>query len=214
MIKVIIVDDHTLFREGLRRMLQLEDDIEVVGEAEEGLKALGLAKVYHPDVAFIDIALPGLNGLKVTKLIKESFPDIKVIILSVYERIDYIRDAQKFGASAYLDKDVSSQVLLDVLRRVAKGETYFPQLGEARGKRKGLTPREKEVVKFIALGKTSKEIAQILGLSVKTVNTHRNNIMRKLEVRNAAGLVRYALFSGLVTPFDLGDEQEYERRRK
>ncbi len=206
MAKVILVDDHTLFREGLRRLLESEGDIEVVGEAEEGLKALGLAKVYNPDVAMVDIAMPGLNGLEVTKLIKESSPKTKVIILSVYDRLDYVRDAKKFGASAYLDKDVSSEVLLEVLRKVVKGETYFPQLKESKGKRKGLTPREKEVVKLIALGKTSREIAQILGLSVKTVNTHRNNIMRKLEVRNTAGLVRYALFSGLVTPFDLEEE--------
>ncbi len=206
MVKVILVDDHILFREGLRRLLELEGDIEVVGEAEEGLKALGLAKVYNPDVAMVDIAMPGLNGLEVTRLIRESSPKTKVIILSVYDRLDYVKDAKKFGALAYLDKDVSSEVLLEVLRKVLKGETYFPKLKEGEGKRKGLTPREKEVVKLIALGKTSREIAQILGLSVKTVNTHRNNIMRKLELRNTAGLVRYALFSGLVTPFDLDEE--------
>ncbi len=207
--KVILVDDHTLFREGLRRLLEAEDDIEVVGEAEEGLKALGMVRVYKPDIAIVDIAMPGLNGIEITKLLKESSPETKVIILSVYDRLDYVKEAREAGASAYLDKDVSSQVLLDVLRRVAKGEEYFPQLGDvrARERKRQLTPREKEVVKLIALGKTSREIAQILGLSVKTVNTHRNNIMRKLEIKNTAGLVRYALFSGLVTPFDMGEEE-------
>ncbi|MCF8210840.1 MAG: response regulator transcription factor [Rhodoferax sp.] len=210
-IRVVLADDHTLVRAGLRKLLESLPDIEVVGEASDGLELLALAERLQPQLVLIDIAMPGLNGLEATDRISKTWPDIRVLILSMHQNSEYVRQALRQGAMAYLLKDSAPMELELALKAVLRGETYLSpgaskdvvndyvqrlrsdelSLGE-------LTPRQREVLQHIAQGQSTKEIARQLAVSVKTVETHRSQLMKQLDIHEVAGLVRYALRSGLL----------------
>ncbi len=213
-ISVLISEDHMIVREGLRKILEMESDIEVIGEATNGREAVEMARKLHPDVIVMDIAMPLLNGLEATRQICQAVPDACVIILSAHSDDAYVEKAMELGAKGYLVKQTSAQFLADAIRAVGKGETYFSvsiakrrdhkneksvnRKGKIRGKGKHLTSREAEVLQLVAEGKSNKEVAAELGISVKTVEKHRDHLMRKLDIHDTAGLTRYAIESGVI----------------
>jgi len=211
-LRVLLADDHSLVRAGMRSLLRDIEGVEVVGEAADGGQALALAERERPDVVLLDIAMKGMNGLEAAARFRELHPGIKVIILSMHASEEYVLQALRAGAAAYLIKDSATAELELALRSVMRGETYLSpaisrQVVEGYVQRVGagagenpLTPRQREVLKRIAEGRSTKEIAFDLGLSVKTVETHRAQIMERLGIRDVAGLVRYAMRTGLVPP--------------
>jgi DNA-binding NarL/FixJ family response regulator len=211
-IRVILADDHTLLRAGIRALLEYLPGVEVVAEAADGLKALELALALRPDVILMDIAMPGLSGLEAAARLKQDDPEIKVLILSMHEDDAYVRRAILLGAAGYLLKDSDTEELGLAVRAVARGETYLSpavskhliadyrrQAGTEVGVGGGLTRRQQEVLRLIARGETTKAIARNLGISAKTVESHRTLIMERLGIHDVAGLVRYAIRVGLVT---------------
>ena len=211
-IRLLLADDHTLVRAGLRSLLEQLDDVEVVAEAADGHETLRLVAQHHPDVVLIDIAMPGLNGLDAAARIAEDFPGVKVIVLSMYATREYVRRALRAGALAYVLKDAAVPELEVALRAVVRGETYLSPAAstglvqEWRASSAAgiavddLTPRQREVLQLIAEGQTSKEIASRLGIGLKTVETHRAELMDRLDIHDVPGLVRYAIRTGLVNP--------------
>jgi len=211
-LRVLLADDHALVRAGMRSLLRDIEGVEVVGEAADGGQALALAERERPDVVLLDIAMKGMNGLEAAARFRELHPGIKVIILSMHASEEYVLQALRAGAAAYLIKDSATAELELALRSVMRGETYLSpaisrQVVEGYVQRVGagtgedpLTPRQREVLKRIAEGRSTKEIAFDLGLSVKTVETHRAQIIERLGIRDVAGLVRYAMRTGLVPP--------------
>ena len=211
-LRVLLADDHALVRAGMRSLLRDIEGVEVVGEAADGAQALALAERERPDVVLLDIAMKGMNGLEAAARLRDLHPGIKVIILSMHASEEYVLQALRAGAAAYLIKDSATAELELALRSVMRGETYLSpaisrQVVEGYVQRVGagagedpLTPRQREVLKRIAEGRSTKEIAFELGLSVKTVETHRAQIMERLGIRDVPGLVRYALRTGLVPP--------------
>jgi DNA-binding NarL/FixJ family response regulator len=211
-IKVLLADDHALIRAGLVKLLESMPDIEVLGEANDGLQLLELAHALRPDLVLMDIAMPGLNGLETTARLLKAAPGTKVIILSMHQDEQYVRQALRVGTSGYLLKDSAPTELSLAIHAVARGDTYLsPAI--SRGvvsdyvtrlrnddNQIALTPRQREVLQLIAEGKSTKEIAQRLDLSVKTIDTHRTLLMKQLDIHEVAGLVRYALRAGLITP--------------
>ncbi len=209
--RVLLADDHTLVRAGLRKLLESMPDFEVVGEVGDGLALLDLADQLQPDLVLMDIAMPGINGLEATARLLKVRPDIRVLILSMHQNEEYVRQALRHGAVAYLLKDAAPMELEMALTAVLRGETYLsPAVSRGvlsdyvqrlRGDEKAagpLTPRQREVLQLIAQGKSTKEIARGLDLSVKTVETHRSQLMKQLDIHEVAGLVRYAMRAGLV----------------
>ncbi len=214
-VRVLLADDHTLVRAGLRKLLESLPDIEVVGEASDGLELLELAARMQPHVILMDIAMPGLNGLEATGRITKAWPEMRVLILSMHQNAEYIRQALRQGAVAYLLKDSAPMELELALKAVLNGETYLSpavskgvvsdyvqRLRSEEQPADALTPRQREVLQLIAEGQSTKEIARRLDLSVKTVETHRTQLMKHLDIHEVAGLVRYALRAGLVTATD------------
>ena len=211
-LRVLLADDHALVRAGMRSLLRDIEGVAVVGEAADGGQALALAERERPDVVLLDIAMKGMNGLEAAARFRELHPGIKVIILSMHASEEYVLQALRAGAAAYLIKDSATAELELALRSVMRGETYLSpaisrQVVEGYVQRVGagagedpLTPRQREVLKRIAEGRSTKEIAFDLGLSVKTVETHRAQIMERVGIRDVAGLVRYAMRTGLVPP--------------
>jgi DNA-binding NarL/FixJ family response regulator len=213
-IRVLLADDHALFRAGLRALMQTFDGIEIVAEASDGREALRLAETNRPDVALMDIRMPELNGLDVTARLATISPQTRTIILSMNASEEYVLQALRSGAIGYLLKNISSAELEQAIRAVAGGETYLsPAISKhviaAYVQRVGggetsslerLTPRQREVLQLIAEGNTSKEIARKLGISAKTVETHRMQLMDALDIHDIAGLVRYAIRMGVITP--------------
>ena len=210
-IRVLLAEDHTIVREGLKALLTATEDLEVVGEVADGREAVDAVARLRPDVVVMDLNMPKLNGVDATREVKEKNEHTKVLILSMYDGEEYVRPAIRAGASGYLLKGSGLSDLVKAIRAVAGGEAFFSPaiamilLRDSRddGKRKkdpgdGLTKREREVLTLVGEGKSSPEIAKMLGLSVKTVEGHRGRIMAKLEVRNVAGLVRQAIKLGLV----------------
>ncbi len=208
-IKVLIADDHALVREGIRRILESAEDMEVVGEAADGLEAIKKVQQLAPEVVLMDIAMPGLGGLEATTEIHKISPESKVLILTQYDNKEYLRRFFKAGASGYILKKAAGTDLLSAIRAVHRGgtfldpslanivlEDYLKQPEEAEYEK--LSDREKEVLKLIAEGYTSKQIADLLTISVKTVMAHRTNIMEKLGIRNRSELIRYAISKGLI----------------
>src|SRR5438132_3673163 len=209
-IKCLIVDDHTLFREGLRRVLESEPDIQVVGEARDGAEAIERALMLRPDVVLMDIGMPGLSSFEASRRITRELPGRRVIFLTMYEDEEYLLQCLDAGASGYILKDAPAPRLIGAVRDVNVGRKYLsPQVlgklvddfrsrstGLARGST--LTPREREVIKMLAEGNSVRQIASILGLSVKTVETHKFNLMRKLNIHNKAQLVTYAIQKKIV----------------
>jgi DNA-binding NarL/FixJ family response regulator len=201
-ITVILVDDHSLVRRGFRRMLEDEPDMDVVGEAGDGEKAVELARQLRPKVIVMDCALPGMNGLEATRRILEDSPDIAVLMLSMHSENTWVRQAIDAGAKGYVLKNALDLELGAAIRKVAGGETIFdPQVepqSMLKGERNSLTPRELEVLQMIVDGKSNKEIAAVLDLSANTVAVHRANIMNTLGIHKTAELVVYAIRAGLV----------------
>lgn len=211
-IRVLLADDHTLLRAGLRALLDELEGIEVVGEASDGREALALLQTVQPDILLTDIAMPGLNGLELAARAGEAHPETKVVILSMHSSEEYVCQALRAGAVGYLLKDSGTTELELALRSVARGESYLSpavskhiiadyikRTGSESGSTDLLTPRQREVLKLIAQGQSTKAIARTLGISVKTVETHRAQLMERLEIRDVAGLVRYAIRVGLVS---------------
>jgi len=211
-VRVLLADDHTLVRAGLRKLLESIADMEVVGEAGDGLELLALAARLQPQLVLMDIAMPGLNGLEATaRLLKES-PGIRVLILSMHQNEEYVRQALRHGAVAYLLKDAAPLELELALKAVLRGETYLsPAVSKGvvsdyvhrlrcdAVAADPLTPRQREVLQLIAEGQSTKEIARRLDLSVKTIETHRSQLMKQLDIHEVTGLVRYAMRAGLVS---------------
>jgi len=210
--RVLLADDHALVRAGLRSLLNGMPGVEVVAEASDGAEALALAVREGPDVVLMDIAMKGMGGLEATTRLRAELPQVKVIILSMHSSEEYVLQALRAGAAAYLIKDAATAELELALKSVARGETYLSpaisrQVVDGYVQRVGaaaegdpLTPRQREVLKRIAEGRSTKQIAFDLNLSVKTVETHRAQIMERLQIRDVAGLVRYAMRTGLVPP--------------
>jgi len=203
-IRLLLVDDHAILSAGLRALLGYHDDIEIVGEARDGAEAVELVRELRPDVVLMDIAMPGLNGIEATRLVREQYPHTRVLVLSQHGERQYVLAVLQAGASGYILKRALGSDLLGALRAVAGGETYLhPEVSavlveEVRCPDEALTPREKEILEHIVQGETNPQIAASLSLSVKTVEWHRSNLMSKLNVHNAAELVRVALQCGLV----------------
>jgi DNA-binding NarL/FixJ family response regulator len=213
MTKVLLVDDHALFREGIRALLATEPDIEVVGEAADGKQAIELAAKLSPDIIVMDLVMPGMNGMQAAQQLHTEYPDIKVLILSMYDDDEYVCQILKAGASGYVLKRAASDDLLRAIREVEKGgSALHPTVAaklikdyvrrakstEQRNSGSVLTARESEVLTLIAEGHTNQQIADMLGLGRKTVDTHRTNIMRKLDLHEVTALVKYALKRGLI----------------
>ena len=210
MMRVLIADDHGIVRSGLRLLLEREPDIEVVGEASDGVEARDLAIAERPDLAILDVRMPRLTGLQATREIREQAPEVAVLILSMHDDERYLFEALKAGASGYVLKRQADQDLLDAARAVQRGEPFLTPDAQRslikdvleRGSEQAdeLTPREQEVVKLVAEAHTNREIAEILHLAEKTVESHRANAMRKLGMRDRVELVRYAIRRGLIEP--------------
>jgi DNA-binding NarL/FixJ family response regulator len=213
-ITILLAEDHRVVREGFKVLLEHEDDMEVIGEADTGRQAVQLTKKLRPTVVVMDIAMPLLNGLEATRQIRKQFPAIKVLILSAHSDDAYVEQAMTLGAAGFLLKQTSSDVLASAIREVQKGHTVFPApfggppengratlLNRSRPfKKKGnhLSSREVEVLQLIAEGKPNKQVASELGVSFKTVDKHRQHLMGKLNIHDIAGLTRYAIAEGII----------------
>lgn len=213
-ITVLLADDHTIVREGFRKMLELETDLEVVGEAQDGRQAITLATKLHPNVVVMDIAMPRLNGLEATRQLLKSLPGSKVIMLSAHSDDAYVKSANEAGAVGFLLKQTSAHDVCRAIREVHKGNTFYSpsiskriahlnpiapdRAGTYNKKAETLTSREMEVLQLIAEGKANKEIASELGISIKTVEKHREHLMEKLNIHDTAGLTRYAISAGII----------------
>lgn len=213
-IKVLIADDHTVVRQGLRALLEAEQDITVVGEAEDGRQAVRLAVKLLPEVVVIDVAMPLLNGLEATHQIIKEVPGARVLVLSSYSDDEYVRRVTEAGAAGYLLKQTAAADLIRAIREARNGNAYFsPAIskrllenyraaflkGAPTGTRVSrLTPREAEVLQLVAEGKVNKQISAELCVSVKTVEKHRQQVMNKLNIHDVAGLTRYAISKGII----------------
>ncbi len=209
--RIILADDHTLMRAGIRALLENIAGVEVIAEASDGAQVLHLLKTQPPDILLTDIAMPGMNGLQTAACVAKEFPGVRVIILSMHANEEYVCQAMQVGAAGYLLKDADPGELERALRAVAAGETYLTPaiskhvisdyLRRVSGEKTSpepLTPRQREILQLIAEGKSTKEMARILQISAKTVETHRAQLMDRLEIHDIAGLVRYAIRAGLV----------------
>jgi DNA-binding NarL/FixJ family response regulator len=211
-ITVLLVEDHTLVRAGIRELLRNLDGIEVVAEASNGREALELIEKHMPNVVLMDIAMRGMNGLEVAERVIKQYPRVHVVMLSQYTDEEYVRQSLNVGANGYIPKDAATSELEIAIRAAAQGETYLnPSISKhlienylrrpesTTGQLKQLTPRQREVLQLIAEGNTMNRIAKVLNISVKTVETHRAQLMERLDIHDVAGLVRYAVRTGLVT---------------
>ncbi len=213
-ITVLLAEDHTIVREGFRRMLEMESDIAVVGEARDGRQAIAMANELSPDVVLMDIAMPGLNGLEATRQLLKSQPHARILILSAHNDDAYVQNAMDSGASGFLSKQSSAHDVCHAIREVRKGNTYFSasiskrfhrlnagvttRSGSVKSRASKLTSREMEVLQLIAEGKANKETASDLCISIKTVEKHRGHLMEKLDIHDTAGLTRYAISNGII----------------
>ncbi len=214
-IRVVIADDHAVVREGIKMILGREPDIEIVGEAGNGREALDLVAKTRPHVVVMDISMPEMGGVEATRRVKEAYPKVNVLALTMHEDESYVFQLLKAGASGYVLKRGAAQDLVQAIRSAARGEAFlYPSVarsvladylkrveaGEERHRFDGLTEREREILALIAEGLSNQEIAQKLYISIKTVQTHRTHIMEKLDLHNRAQLVRYAIRKGLIEP--------------
>jgi two-component system response regulator NreC len=212
-IKILVVDDHAIVREGVRMILTKETDLEVVGEAADGQEALDLTKRLQPQVVVMDISMPGMGGIEATQTIRETFPTVQVLALTMHEDETYVFQLLRAGAAGYVLKRAAAQDLVQAVRAAAKGEAFlYPSVarkvvedylkrveaGEERERYDGLTGREKEILTLIASGSSNQQIAEKLFISIKTVQTHRAHILEKLGLHDRTELVRYAIRKGLI----------------
>jgi DNA-binding NarL/FixJ family response regulator len=206
-IRILLADDHTILREGIRSLIEDEPDMEVVGEAEDGQSAVKMASQLVPDVVLLDIAMPLLNGLEATRQIRHALPNVKVLALTMHDNEEYIREILAAGALGYILKDTAARELLGAIRSVYKDlpvlspaitrlviEDYL-RWGNSKPQdsTEGLSRRESEILQLIAEGYTNKQIAEILCISIKTVQTHRSNLMIKLDIHDRGELIKYAI---------------------
>lgn len=214
-ITVLLAEDHLIVREGLKALLGLEEDMEIVAEASDGHEAGALAAKLRPDVVVMDVAMPGLNGLETTRQIRRQCPETKVIILSAHNDDAYVKQALESGASGYLLKQIAGNILPRAIRQVHRGTPCFsPEIfrrlvhhrdraradGDPHPKLEApsLSSRETEVLQLVAEGHTNKDMAGRMGISIKTVEKHRHNVMEKLNIHHTAGLTRHAIENGVI----------------
>lgn len=207
MVRVLIVDDHALIREGLGKLLELEEDMQVIGEAGDGQGAINMARKHQPDVIIMDINMPGTDGILATKVIKKEMPGINIIALTVHED-DQVVEMVRAGVSAYILKDVAGQELISTIRKVVEGNVFIhPRVAsrvvkelssDRRRMETKLTKREKDILDFLVKGHSNKEMADAMYISEKTVKNHLTNIFRKLSVKDRTQAAVYALKNGLV----------------
>jgi DNA-binding NarL/FixJ family response regulator len=211
---VLLAEDHMIVREGFRKMLELEDDFEIVGEAQDGRAAVALVKKFRPQVVLMDIAMPRLNGLEATRQVLKAVSATKVIILSAHSDDAYVKNAADSGAMGFLLKQTSAHDVCRAIREVQNGKTFFSpsisrrqdrlnppslnRVGTLKKKIAQLTSREMEVLQLIAEGKANKETAVELGIGIKTVEKHREHLMGKLDIHDVASLTRYAIAAGII----------------
>jgi len=210
-IKVLLVDDHAIMRDGIKALLSIHDDIEIVGEASEGKEAIEIAQELMPDVAIMDIGMPGMDGLEATRRLTKRNPRIKVLVLTQHDNKEYILSTIKAGAAGYVPKKALGSELVSAIRAVCRGDSFlypsaakiliedYRQQAEKGDPYDSLTGREREILKLIAEGHTSREIADALFISLKTVQGHRTKIMEKLDLHNRTELIKYAMRKGLVS---------------
>jgi len=212
--KVLIVDDHALFRAGLRALLSLDPTIEVVGEADNGREAIHAVARLHPHLVLMDLTMPSMNGMEAIIEIKRRDPEVRVLVATLHKTEDYVHESLKAGADGYILKDATPEEFHVAVHSILRGKTYLStdvsakvvtgylgggaNASDASGAYDSLTHREREVLKLVAEGKPNKAIAEFLNLSVKTVEKHRSNLMAKLDIHNAAGLTAYAMEKGLL----------------
>jgi DNA-binding NarL/FixJ family response regulator len=210
-IRVLLADDHELVRSGIRLILQTLDGVQVIADARDGHGAIELVEALRPDIALLDISMPGLNGIETAVRIRSRFPETRVVILSMHAGEEYVSQALRAGATGYLLKDATPMELDLALRAVARGEIYLsPRISGvvvekylraaelATGPLDAITPRQREILRLIAEGHSTKQMAAQLGLSIKTVETHRALLMERLGIHDIAGLVRFAVRVGIV----------------
>lgn len=200
MIKLILVDDHPLFREGIAARLSVHGNIEIIGEADNGKQLLDQLKELTPDIVMMDISMPEINGMDALEIIKEKYPDLRVIVLSMHDDKEYILNVIRSGAKGYLLKDISGEEMIKALQKVHEGGKYFSDeiteilaQDESNNNNTILTTREQLILRLISHGYNNKKIASELDISVRTVETHKRNIKQKLEINTTSGLVRYAI---------------------
>jgi DNA-binding NarL/FixJ family response regulator len=218
MIKVLLAEDHTIVRKGLRSLLENQDDIKIIGEAENGREAVEMVERLHPNVVLMDISMPSLNGIEATRRIKKKCPKTKVLILTMHSTEEYAFQILQVGASGYVVKKAAPEELVSAIYSVHQGHTFlspsisrdvideYLKKAETKAEVENLellTNREREVLQLIAEGHSNREIAEILYISIKTVETHRTHIMNKLNIHNTAALTQYAIRKGIV---NLGQE--------
>lgn len=206
-IKVLLVDDHPLVLEGIRAIIETYSHIDVVGAASSAKEALCIAEKTAPDVTMMDINMSGINGLDAIELFKEQHPNTRIIMLSMHDNREYISTSVMYGASGYVLKDVSTNEIISAIEAVAAGGTYFSsgvsdalmRFEQSKKSSGPLTTREQSVLVLVAEGKSSKRVGEILSISTRTVETHRKNIKKKLNIGTTAGLTRYAIENGLIS---------------
>jgi two-component system response regulator NreC len=213
--RIMVADDHAIVREGLRQLLNSQQDMEVVGEAEDGRKALEKAKSLRPDVALLDIAMPGLSGLEAVRLIKQAVPDTQIVVLSMHEKEAYVHQAFASGALAYVLKASPRSDVLDAIRAVHRGEYFlsskiraevistYLQAQREKPPVRGydlLSEREQQVFRLVVEGNSTNQIADLLCVSPKTAEKHRANVMKKLDIHDLVSMVKYAVKIGIIDP--------------
>ncbi len=212
-LRVVLCEDHTLVRAGLSSLLASFPGISIAGEASDGRQGLALVRETRPDVVLMDIAMPGLNGLEATAKIKKEFPEVRVVILSMYSNEEYVLQALRAGAAGYLLKEAATSELKTALDTVASGKTYLSasisksaiddylaRVETAKVPLDKLTPRQREILQLMVEGNSTRKIAEILHVSAKTVETHRAQLQERLEIYDVPGLVRFAIRVGLISP--------------
>jgi len=212
-IRVLIADDHTIVRAGIKALLEKQPDIEIVGETSEGRETVRQVEILQPDIVLMDIAMPGMNGLEATAIITKNFPQVRVLALTMHDEEEYFYEVIRAGAMGYVLKDAAPTELVSAIRALGEGKAFLTprvtrilvndylkrvESGEKVAAYDGLTEREREVLKLIASGNTNQEIANLLHLSVNTVQVHRTHIMEKLNLHNRTELVKYALRRGII----------------
>ena len=213
-VRILIADDHTILRAGIRSLLDMVPDFQVVGEVDNGKDAIQQVGQLTPDLLLSDLSMPGTNGTEAIQRIKSRYPDTKILVLTVHKTEEYVHAALKAGANGYVLKDDTSDELIAAIKNIAAGKTYLSPsicnevvigyLADPGKERiltsiEQLTSREREVMKLIAEGQRNKDIAEYLSISLKTVEKHRSNLMKKLDLHNASGITSYAIKNGLAT---------------
>lgn len=203
-IRVALVDDHALVRDGIKALLSVMPPLEVVGEAESGAEAIEMVGRCQPDLLLVDISLPDINGLELTRVLRSQYPSLKVLVLSMYDNYEYVSESLRSGASGYVLKNAPSREIIAAIEAISSGGTFYSadiaqRLIADKNTDNELTPRESQVLSKMAQGLNNKEMARELDISVRTVETHRLSIRRKLNIDKPAALVKYAIDHGLIS---------------